>query len=393
MKSIEVLHKNSLSNNNRKWCIFSHFDDKSKVAEYIYLYLKELVINGYDIVFVTTSEAIDTESIFFLKKLTHTIIQRQNIGYDFGSYKTGIDFLQTNKLNASTLLLTNDSVYGPIQHLDSIFRAASSYDIFGITDSYDKHYHLQSYFLLYNEIALHSHAFKDFWGSVEYISGSAHEIKSKIIHEYEIGGSQHFIKNGLKLGAMHPFTSLLREKIEQYVKNLDEIKNVPQSTPPTFKVSTNPTHDYWDNLLNNGCPFIKRELLLRNPSNADISNWPSLIRKMSEFDPSVIISNLLSKEGGIDFFYDRTTSSIQKHLKSDGTAKLPLLSDLEPWREKFNLPESAQFQFDEVAYLNKNLDVKQAIMTGDVASGLLHYLANGLNEGRQVTLKRHLTIN
>src|SRR6516162_1476680 len=106
----------------------------------------------------------DRQSIDRISPLCGAILQRANVGMDFGAYKDGIGTLpRLDRLEA--LLLANDSVYGPFYDLGDVIGRMNlaEAEVWGITDSWERRFHLQSYFLLFGRRALNHEAFRQFW--------------------------------------------------------------------------------------------------------------------------------------------------------------------------------------------------------------------------------------
>ena len=136
-----------------KACIFSSFSFSGEVEEYVFYYLDELKKAGFSTVFVSTS-ILPKRSVQRLSQYVCLIIERDNICPDFGSWKAGLSLLDWDKLDA--VVLTNDSVFGPLFNLDDIILSMNDgYDVWGISDNYEglhfswnpsrTDHHLQSY--------------------------------------------------------------------------------------------------------------------------------------------------------------------------------------------------------------------------------------------------------
>lgn len=370
------------------WCIFSHYDPNGNIEQYVIHYLTELKSLGFNIVFVTTNTELPNDKISSIAHLIQAIILRENVGYDFGSYKTGINYLQERTKSIEKLLIANDSVFGPLNALEKVIEASENYDLFGITDSYDHHYHLQSYFIIYSKDVLRGKPFQEFWKSVELCPGSGLEFKQRIIKLYEVGGSQHFIKHGYSIGAFNSYQKVFCQLALDYEKKLGLWKLDQENTPTPLTIRFNASHQNWDLLIKMGCPFIKRELLLKNPANIDTRYWASSINESSEYPVDLIIKTLINHTGSNDFFYDRYSPELFKKLSPTGLIELEILPSLKPWQARYSVNPTALFIFDESAYLEENPDVKLAVHNGVVPSGLIHYIYNGSKENRRLPLTR-----
>ena len=71
-------------------CVFAHFDRDSVVDDYVVQYLRSLAAAGCVTVFVSTAAALDDESFNRIKPYCTRAIARQNHGYDFASWRTGL---------------------------------------------------------------------------------------------------------------------------------------------------------------------------------------------------------------------------------------------------------------------------------------------------------------
>jgi lipopolysaccharide biosynthesis protein len=286
----------------RHVAIFNHFDPRGHVHDYVLYYMQSLRAAGYEIVFVSNSERLNPHSVSALQPLCAMILCRKNIGYDFGAYKDALSLI--DDLTAfDTLILANDSVYGPLQDLAPILaRCDDSAAIWGITDSWSKRYHLQSYFLLFRSEALASPSMRAFWASVRHV-----QSKRWVITRYEIGLTQHMLRAGLRCAALYPYRAavaaltsgvldegLLERKdlSELHRRYLGEIFSAVERGTPL-----NVMHHFWDHLIiRMRCPFVKRELLQRNPAGIPfIYRWEDAIHKVCDYDTGLIVKHMQSR--------------------------------------------------------------------------------------------------
>ncbi|MCW7471365.1 rhamnan synthesis F family protein [Leptospira kanakyensis] len=224
---------------NDRLVLFSTFNLKGQITKNLKFYLKSLSDLGSDIVLVDTSPISIADEIKSIQPYIKHYIWRENVGYDFGSWKTGL--LETNRWEEyNQIVFTNDSIYGPLFSLKPIFDkfTNSSYDVWGLTDSYEFEHHIMSYFLVFQNRVLTSDSFKRFWTDLRHYPT---RLKKFLILAYEIGGSKYWIQNGFKVGSLIEY-----QKLDQ---NIDSSYYI------------NPTHVHWDTIVkNHGFPFIKRDL-------------------------------------------------------------------------------------------------------------------------------------
>lgn len=265
------------SKKNKILCIFSSFSNKNVIQDYLIHYLDSLKSYGMDIVFVTTSENIQDKEIQKISPFLMKFIHRTNIGYDFGSWKVGLESVDYK--DYKKVVFANDSVYGPIFPLKEIFErmTKTEFDMWGITDSYEIQYHIMSYFLVYNQRIIESDLFQNMWNSVNFFK---FHIKYLIIQNYELGFSKILMDNGFKIGAYCDYNKLL-----EYVENSNSDMKINRYV--------NPTLYYWKELIEQGCPFIKIQLLRDNPTNSDIGDWKDVLEKYN-FNTKLIANHLKS---------------------------------------------------------------------------------------------------
>jgi lipopolysaccharide biosynthesis protein len=174
---------------------FSHFDSKERIHPYVVEYLRELHANNCLIIFISTSLSLNEASIDAIKPYCYKIIMRTNIGLDFGSWRMAFDMHGSLLHKADSLLFTNDSCFGPVYSLKTIFENFKKHDcVSGITLSNESKKHLQSYFLYIPKRVFTKDYFLRFMQSVGYLRD-----KVKIIRRYEKGFSKMLLRRGEKL--------------------------------------------------------------------------------------------------------------------------------------------------------------------------------------------------
>src|SRR5688572_27633179 len=79
---------------SKKICVFASYSRSDLIADYVFFYLQGLIGAGFDIVFVSTTTNLNTESREKLLQLCNVVIVRKNKGLDFGSWKAGLLHLE-----------------------------------------------------------------------------------------------------------------------------------------------------------------------------------------------------------------------------------------------------------------------------------------------------------
>lgn len=273
--------------------VFVHYDRDNLVDEYVYFYLEALQKNTSHLVFVTTSK-IPAQDHAKISKYA-TLIERENVGYDFMSYKVGLESF--NYTQYDELLLCNDSVYGPIYPLSVLFETmhTTPCDFWGITDNNDISYHLQSYFLLFNKSLLLAPAFSRFWANVKVL-----DDKEEIIQTYEVGLTTYFQNKGFKSAVAIDYKVSKRQKISILIKKLTlqkifhKLSTIMKKEYTLTRVGkVNATLYFWKALiLDYKMPFIKIKLLRENPNNINIDKIENVLSSISDYDTTLIKNHL-----------------------------------------------------------------------------------------------------
>ncbi len=175
---------------------------------------------------------------------------RPNVGYDFGMWQFVL--AKTDLTVWDEIILTNSSVFGPFWPLTDAFQrmADQPCDFWGMTDSYQHDWHIQSYFLVFRHKIIQSKAFSLFWQSVlPYMN------KEQIIRSYEVGLTQYLMDAGFTARALVPTLSLLPKGIRGHlVRKYGQYRK------------RGPTIIYPKQLLQSGMPYMKIRLLNKRPA-------------------------------------------------------------------------------------------------------------------------------
>jgi hypothetical protein len=290
-----------------KLVLFMHFDRNGAVRQQLMNYMREFIANGRGIVFVTNSGKLRARDEAELRGFCAAVIIRRNRGYDFGAWRDVIEELGLPRAGTEEIILVNDSVFGPLRPIADMlgkFDYAAA-DIWGLTESWQYRYHLQSFFLAFGPAAIHSEAFTKFWATVYPVP-----VKAYIVRAYEIGVTQVMLKAGLRCAAIWSYESLARLADDEAFQRLiameesgfgktDPIHITRKSQTLRIRdavarrVAMNPTSDLWRQLLMSGFPFLKRELLRDNPTEVqDIGDWLAIVRETMAVEPDVILNDL-----------------------------------------------------------------------------------------------------
>ena len=202
-----------------------------------------------DVILVAATPALGDQPALLQRLRRHCvgIVVRRNVGYDFGSWRTGLNMFRDAIETSEEVILTNDSFWGPVRPLRSLFQKLKQTDgdAIGLTDDLMYEPHLQSAFISYRRPALDHPSFHDFWNDLKVWNS-----KPDIIKRCEVGLTAKLASEGLKLKAIYSEQS-----------------------------NGNVLHYDWKSLIvDQGFPFIKVTLLKGNPTRQNTDGWRELVR-------------------------------------------------------------------------------------------------------------------
>lgn len=197
-------------------CLFSAFSH-GNIAEYVYYYLSEIMKLEMDVVYISASKISDIDRNKLIKIGIIQIIEKENIMPDFSAWKIGLE-LNDYGMNCDSVLLANDSVFGPLFNLKDCVNEmqARKSDFWGMTDSFSLKYHLQSYFLLFNQSVISSKSWVDFWKKLK-----TYTDKKVVIYRYETQFTDYLLKRGFTSDSFIKYTDFEEEilRVDKKYKN------------------------------------------------------------------------------------------------------------------------------------------------------------------------------
>ncbi len=292
-------------------CVFVHYDRRGAARPYVVHYVRALAESGLSVVLVSNAGRLTEAAEAALRPHCAAILVRRNVGYDFGAMREGLEHFRLPRADTEMVLLVNDSVYGPFTGLASVLDRIdfAQADVWGATESWQRSYHLQSFFLAAGPAALHSAAWRRFWRGVRPV-----QSKRFVIRRYEVGLTQAVLRDGLRCRAVWGYAALVDATGEVAIDShgalaVDAEEGMPAYPDPVERLRRiqahrirhhavtsaplNPTSDLWRQLLRAGFPFLKRELLRNNPTHvADIADWREEVVALSGAVPEWIETDL-----------------------------------------------------------------------------------------------------
>lgn len=269
--------------------VIAHYHEKGVVAKDTINLITAMQEYSSQIIFVSTN--LTDEFALEISKIAEVIV-RQNTGYDFYSYKLGIEMLgDLRGFKKITLLNSSFVCINPKSLLSQMMTPVGECRLMGITKSFEISEHIQSYWVGFEGSKLiQSSEFKAWWNNLQPL-----DERQDNINKYEIGMSSYFARKGyplhqaLTLTKQNLFVIFCRAVTSGYFQpqiedgganiliNLESVK------------ALNPTIFAWD-FIAERLGVIKIELLKKNYAKLDLSS------KISEFsnDQVALINNALS---------------------------------------------------------------------------------------------------
>lgn len=263
---MEIVFNKRTSFAGERVALVAHWDPDNRVDPYVLYYLAALRRLGYATALVTACPGLrHTDS---LGECCDAFVVRHCEGYDFTSWKGALEALP-GVARAQGLVLTNDSVFGPVNPLERIHAAMDRLecDYWGLLESEDRLPHLQSFYLVFRSSALMHPSFHAFWSKVD-----TNPDKEHVISAYELVLAASLSQQGLCGAACLPAACL----------------------PKTWIPGHN--YPYWRQLIRYaGYPFVKRDILAGKYSWLNIQGWERELERLGY--PSTLITGYFARVG------------------------------------------------------------------------------------------------
>jgi hypothetical protein len=159
---------------------------------------------GLNLVISTNAEITPVLRQALLEK-SCLLIERADLGRDFGGYKDGISIIQQRFGTPDRLILLNDSLFFLEKGLDEFIAAFDGdADLYAMTEVFEYHYHLGSFALSFGRKVLESRRMQRYWRKYRPIS-----TRRWSVHEGEVGLTRALRKAGLRPRVLYHGARLL----------------------------------------------------------------------------------------------------------------------------------------------------------------------------------------
>lgn len=216
--------------------------------------------------------------------ICHLQMIRRNVGYDFGSWAHAWLAHRSLLAQANEVLFVNDSIVGPL--FPSSFHAefdALEHDLCGVTESYQRAWHVQSYCWRVGARLLATAHLDHFFCGRHPPAAS----KDDAIGNYELALGSYFRNEGFSVGVWASTSKLKARAFDAFQQTLEHRLAINGLTYQQTDVAAavnrllaekalpflamllsddnqNPSQHYWKGLIAQGFPFVKKELLTKN---------------------------------------------------------------------------------------------------------------------------------
>lgn len=236
---------------DRDVCVFVTYSHDGEIFPHIRIYLEALQADDIDVILTVVTDGLNRKLPEFTETVAGLVV-RINHGWDFAAWAAVLTAIP-GVWSARSLILTNDSIFGPTDA--GVFRnvirgvRASTADVIALTDSYQGHHHLMSYFTVIKNKALKSKHVHQFWNDIRSLRD-----KNAVINHYEMSSMRLITQAGLASEVLFP-------------------------TKRRSDRNINPTLADWRGLIQRGFPFVKVQLLrdLDRLAYSDTKGWREVL--------------------------------------------------------------------------------------------------------------------
>jgi hypothetical protein len=273
-----------MSKNEKIAFVIAHHHMEGKLLNHFFDHVRYLQFLSNNITVISTN--LNKNGINQLKPYAKVIV-RKNRGYDFYSYKKGLNFVKhINNIdhliffNSSFIAMDPKKLYQ--KYLSQIYKDG----FYGLTACSVPQYHIQSYFFSFaGRSIIQSKAFWDWWIRLKPIDN-----REKVIKEYEVGMTQWFLNNKFFVKSVYKpnifslfilyfrYFCFINFKVSVSLKKLKKYLHKNKSSIINISNSLNLTHFLFDDIFK-AFGIIKIDLLTKNPTKQNLEYFIRCLKK------------------------------------------------------------------------------------------------------------------
>lgn len=212
----------------------------------------------YDVLLSTTAAAPLDELAELSSSFAFGVVARRNEGFDFQSWRRGLEVVRAHGLQFDRLILTNGSMHGPVAGMERIIGRMDRHGTWGMTESMDLRRHIQSWWLGFGDEVLSHPEFDKYWTRVRPATNKWGTILA------------HELRWAEDLALAGPAVAYV--PVEQH------------------GCAGNPLFFAWRELIRDyDMPFVKRSLFGPNYDRIDMTGWQEFLNSVAPgFDQGII---------------------------------------------------------------------------------------------------------
>ena len=286
--------------------LYVHYSATGRISGMVRYQLALLAQSGFAVVFISMAAHIPEDDWQAVRNVCALVVHRENFGRDFGAWHDVMPEVLRRWPRPDELMLANDSVLGPIHPLAPIVEAirAGGEGLFGLTESLQGGAHLQSYLLLTRG----QKAVADMMLFLRTLHIS--HSKWLLVQMGEIRLARWMRRRGHRVAAVFGYDRVIqaaaadpaeRARLMASHGRLRDLDRLPadQAAALLHRWPLNPTQHLWHALATKfDFPFIKTELVLRNPGRLPgVADWPRVLSPDSPCPVGMIEMHLETMRG------------------------------------------------------------------------------------------------
>lgn len=271
----------------RPYAVFVVFNLQPRIPSYVRRHIEALAAHRINTVVVSNNRRLPGSEVARLLPHCYAYLARFNLGYDFGAYRDGLVWLMASEGTTDrAVLFMNDSVLGPFGDYGKLLERVAGEEravLFGLTDSLEHRYHLQTYWFAISGAGLRNPRVRRYWLRMPYSRN-----KQDAIARRELRLTNDLTRAGLGVEIFFDYTRLQKAAITYFddlmaraagrVGELDTGLAAPfedqimvraRIYQPILRMlvsgtNLNPSFFLWEPLIARmGFPFLKREVLMQ----------------------------------------------------------------------------------------------------------------------------------
>lgn len=177
----------------KRLCLFAGYSKKGVIEDYVIYYVRELAKLA-DVYYMADCE-MDEKELEKLKPYVISASAKRHCKYDFGSWAELYFMVREALVLYDEVILTNDSVFGPLYPLEEVFAKMSDCKASAWSLCYNRF--MMSFFVVLKRDVFLEKWFADFLTDIR-----PNIDKVDIVHLYESGMSRLIERNGKNIDAV-----------------------------------------------------------------------------------------------------------------------------------------------------------------------------------------------